>query len=80
MNALHEVRTSAIPRNLTLKEARNLLRKNQTLLRRLEQKILNLKSKKTKKNKPVNVLALLNGLEALGFAGGGKTRKQKRRA
>jgi hypothetical protein len=87
MNALHEVRTSAIPRNLTLKQARNLLRKNQSLVRRLEQKILSMKSKKNKNankmnlvKKPVNVMGMLNGLAELGFLGGGRTRKQKRRA
>jgi hypothetical protein len=86
MNALHMARETAIPRNMTLKQARNLLKKNQSLVRRLEQKILSMKSKKKNKNqnnmnlakKPVNVMGMLNGLAELGFLGGGRqTRKQK---
>lgn len=79
MNALHEVRSqSASKKNLTIKQVKNMLKRNQSLVHRLQKKLKSMQTKKQNKHENMNVLGLLNGLEELGFLAGGRQTRRRR--
>lgn len=80
MESLHQVRTeSASKRNLTIKQVKSMLKRDKSLVHRLQQKLKSLRTKKQNRNiKAPNAIELLNIIEDMGvFTGGKQTRRRK---